>query len=65
MDMAGKLPLSLKALAIGLGAHDLVVDAAQAGGLLGKSDGMLRGPSGELEAVEIKVPIYPVSIHLQ
>ena len=62
MDMAGKLPLSLKALAIGLDADDLVVDAAQAGGLLGKSDGMLRSASGQFEAVEIKV-LNAVSVH--
>ena len=36
MDMAGKLPICLKALDIGLGEQDLIVDAAQAGGLLGK-----------------------------
>ena len=34
LDMAGKLPLALKAQSIGVPLHELNIDPAQAGGLL-------------------------------
>ena len=40
LDMAGKLPLALKANAIGIPPHELNIDPAQAGGLLGKFDAL-------------------------
>lgn len=54
LDMAGKLPLCLKALHAGISADELLVDVAQAGGLHGRSDGMLRAADGRLEPLEIK-----------
>lgn len=45
LDLAGKLPLALKALAMGISPHELNIDPAQAGGLLGKFDAVVRGSS--------------------
>jgi hypothetical protein len=53
LDMAGKLPLALKANAIGIPPHELNIDPAQAGGLLGKFDAIIRGAAG-VAGVEIK-----------
>jgi hypothetical protein len=55
MDMAGKLPIAVKALEIGLSPDHLVIDTAQAGGLHGRSDGLIVNSSGRREAIEIKV----------
>jgi hypothetical protein len=41
LDLAGKLPLALKANAIGIPQHELNIDPAQAGGLLGKFDAII------------------------
>ena len=46
LDMAGKLPLALKANAIGIPPHELIIDPAQAGGLLGKFDATISGSGG-------------------
>ncbi len=53
MDLAGKLPLALKANAIGIPPHELNIDPAQAGGLLGKFDAIIRRAAGA-GGVEIK-----------
>jgi hypothetical protein len=53
LDLAGKLPLALKANAIGIPPHELNIDPAQAGGLLGKFDAIIRGAAG-VGGVEIK-----------
>jgi len=56
-DMAGKLPLALKALSIGIPMTELLIDTAQAGGLHGKSDGCIvmrrtqRQPDGSSQTV--------------
>ena len=55
LDLAGKLPLAVKALAMGIAPHELIIDPAQAGGLLGKFDAAVCGASGAAkEGVEIK-----------
>ena len=55
LDLAGKLPLAVKALAMGISLGDFNVDPAQAGGLLGKFDAAVGGASGAAnEGVEIK-----------
>ena len=46
LDMAGKLPLALKANAIGIPPHELNIDPAQAGGLLGKFDAIISASGG-------------------
>lgn len=38
LDLAGKLPLAIKALAVGISPAELNIDPSQAGGLLGKFD---------------------------
>jgi hypothetical protein len=45
LDLAGKLPLALKALTMGISPHELNIDPAQAGGLLGKFDAVVKGSS--------------------
>jgi hypothetical protein len=45
LDLAGKLPLALKAIAIGIPPHELNIDPAN-GGLLGKFDAIIRGAGG-------------------
>jgi hypothetical protein len=54
LDLAGKLPLCLRALKIGIDPSSLMVDAAQAGGVYGGGDGCILGPGGILESIEIK-----------
>ena len=54
MDMAGKLPLALKALDAGISPQELLIDCAQAGGLHGRGDGSLVGNDGRAEGIEIK-----------
>jgi len=39
LDLAGKLPLAVKALSIDVSVDELLIDVAHAGGLHGKSDG--------------------------
>jgi hypothetical protein len=46
LDMAGKLPLMLKANAIGIPPHELKIDPAQAGGLLSKFDATISRSGG-------------------
>ena len=41
LDLAGKLPLAIKALAVGISPAELNIDPSQAGGLLGKFDAMI------------------------
>ena len=55
LDMAGKLPLALKANAIGIPPHELNIDPAQAGGLLGKFDATISGSGGFQELQELAV----------
>ncbi len=54
MDMAGKLPLALKALDAGISPQELLVDCAQAGGLHGRGDGSLVASDGRAEGIEVK-----------
>ena len=55
LDLAGKLPLTVKAVAMGIAPHELIIDPAQAGGLLGKFDAAVCRASGAAkEAVEVK-----------
>jgi hypothetical protein len=55
LDIAGKLPLAVKALEMGISLGDFNIDPAQAGGLLGKFDAAVGGASGAAsEGVEIK-----------
>jgi hypothetical protein len=59
LDLAGNLPLALKANAIGIPPYELNIDPAQAQGLLGKFDsiisgsGVVPGPA-DVGGVEIK-----------
>ncbi len=39
LDLAGKLPLCLKALQIGLDPKQFMIDCAQAGGVSGRNNG--------------------------
>ena len=55
LDLAGKLPLTVKAVAMGIAPHELIIDPAQAGGLLGKFDAAVCRASGAAnEGVEVK-----------
>jgi hypothetical protein len=55
LDLAGKLPLAIKASAMGIAPRELNIDPAQAGGLLGKFDAAVCGaPGAAQEGVEIK-----------
>ena len=49
LDMAGKLPLALKAHSIGIPLHELNIDPAQAGGLLGKFDALVRRSGADIK----------------
>ena len=49
LDMAGKLPLALKAHSIGIPLHELNIDPAQAGGLLGKFDALVGRSGAEIK----------------
>jgi hypothetical protein len=54
LDLAGKLPLCLKALTLGLDPSELMIDCAQDGGVYGRSDGCLVKPDGEVQTIEMK-----------
>ena len=56
LDRAGKVPMAIKALQMGISLGDFHIDPAQAGGLLGKFDAAVGGgASGAAsEGVEIK-----------
>lgn len=54
LDIAGKLPLCLKALDIGISPTRLMIDAAQAGGVYGGGDGCIVARDGSIESIEIK-----------
>jgi hypothetical protein len=45
LDLAGKVPLALKAMTMGILPHELNIDPALAGGLLGKFDAVVKGSS--------------------
>jgi hypothetical protein len=53
LDLAGKLPLCLKALQIGIDPKQLMIDCAQAGGVYGRNDGCVARPC-QIEPIEIK-----------
>jgi hypothetical protein len=53
LDLAGKLPLALKAIAIGIPPHELNIDPAN-GGLIGKFDAIIRGAGDRWMGVDIK-----------
>ena len=65
MGMAGKLPSSLKALDAGISPDELLVDVAQAGGLHGRGDGLLRAADGSLQQLEIKVCMSALFVFCQ
>lgn len=54
LDLAGKLPLCLKALKLGLDPSQLMIDCAQAGGVYGRSDGCIVKPDGVVQTIEMK-----------
>jgi len=58
LDLAGKLPLAIKALSVGIPLAELNIDPSQAGGLLGKFDAMITrvalGRPASHGGVEIK-----------
>ena len=54
LDLAGKLPLCLKALEIGIDPSLLMIDAAQAGGVYGGGDGCVVARDGSIESIEVK-----------
>ena len=55
LDRAGKVPMAIKALQMGISLGDFHIDPARAGGLLGKFDAAVGGASGAAsEGVEIK-----------
>jgi hypothetical protein len=53
LDLAGKLPLCLKALQIGIDPKQLMIDCAQAGGVYGRNDGCVARLC-QVEPIEIK-----------
>eukprot|EP00961_Rhodomonas_salina_P020096 270092-Rhodomonas_salina.5 len=53
-DLSAKFPLAIKALQLGISANDLMIDAAQAGGLYGRADGLIRNRDGLFEPLEVK-----------
>jgi len=53
LDLAGKLPLCLKALQIGIDPKQLMVDCAQAGGVYGRNDGCVA-QLNQVEPIEVK-----------
>uniref|UniRef100_A0A7S0EZJ6 Uncharacterized protein n=1 Tax=Hanusia phi TaxID=3032 RepID=A0A7S0EZJ6_9CRYP len=69
MDLAGKLPLAVKALSIGVSVDELLIDVAQAGGLHGKSDGSIvhwhRGDHGDVLSPRVAVDIRQESIEVK
>lgn len=54
LDLAGKLPLCLRALEIGIDPSSLMIDIAQAGGVYGGGDGCILSQGGALEPIEVK-----------
>ena len=54
LDLAGKLPLCLTALEIGIDPSLLMIDAAQAGGVYGGGDGCVVAQDCSLEPIEVK-----------
>ena len=54
LDMACKFTLALKAMSVGISEDFFFIDPAQAGGLMGKSDGAIINSRGGKEQVEIK-----------
>jgi hypothetical protein len=54
LDLAGKLPLCLKALSLGLDASHLMIDCAHAGGVYGRSDGCIVKLNGAVQTIELK-----------
>lgn len=55
LDLAGKLPLCLKALQIGIDPKQLMIDCAQAGGVYGRNDGCVaKVANSQVEPLEIK-----------
>ena len=54
LDMAGKVTLALKAMSVGISEQFLFLDPAQAGGLMGKSDGAIINVRGSKEFIEVK-----------
>ncbi|KAJ1465381.1 hypothetical protein T484DRAFT_1757458 [Baffinella frigidus] len=55
LDLAGKLPLALKGLDIGLKPEHLLLDCAQAGGLHGRDDGAVLNQKTKVrEPIEVK-----------
>ena len=54
LDMAGKVTLALKAMSVGISEDLLFLDPAQAGGLMGKSDGAIINVRGSKEMIEVK-----------
>jgi hypothetical protein len=53
LDLAGKLPLCLKALQIGLDPKQFMIDCAQAGGVYGRNDGCVA-KLNQVEPIEVK-----------
>jgi hypothetical protein len=53
-DLSSKFIFALKALQVGLTTDDILVDSAQAGGLYGRADGLLRNPVGCFDPLELK-----------
>ena len=53
MDMAGKVTLALKAMSVGISEDFLFLDPAQAGGLMGKSDGAIINVRGSKELTSL------------
>ena len=54
LDMAGKVTLALMAMSVGIFEDVLFLDPAQAGGLIGKSDGAIINSQGHKELIEVK-----------
>ena len=54
LDMAGKVTVALKAMSVGISEDFLFLDPAQAGGLMGKSDGAIINVRGSKELIEVK-----------
>ena len=54
LDLAGKLPLCLKALQIGIDPAKFMIDCAQAGGVYGRNDGCIVSQNEQVEPIEVK-----------
>lgn len=53
LDLAGKLPLCLKALQLGIDPSQFMIDSAQAGGVYGRNDGCVV-TGGCIQPIEVK-----------